>query len=278
ERWPAWRRVTYELPGASAGGLESIMTGSTEASTLLDTVRAFRPRIEQERDRIEAERRLPLDLAKDLARAGLFRISLPAAYGGLDLTPLEGLAVFEALAQADASVAWCVWNGNAYWTIAQLSSAAGAEIFADPSVIVANSTQPKGQATVVEGGYRVSGRWSLVSGCQVSDWMQLTCIVHEDGTPRLTPAGTPQGRLMFCRAADCQIVDTWAAGGLRGTGSHDMIVQDLFVPECHASFYTDPPVLTEPRYRFPSWTREIPGCAAIALGIARGAIDALIEL
>jgi alkylation response protein AidB-like acyl-CoA dehydrogenase len=245
---------------------------------MADIARSFGPRIASVREQIEAERRIPDDLAKDLAQAGLFRIALPAAYGGLDRTPMEGLEVFETLAQADASVAWCVWNGNAYWTATQLSRESAEEIFADPGVIVANSTQPKGQATIVQGGYRVSGRWSLVSGCQISDWMQLMCIVYRDGKPRLTPAGTPQARFMFCRAADCEIVDTWNAGGLRGTGSHDVVVRDLFVPKRHGSFYADPPVLTNARYRLPSWTREIPGCGAIALGIARGAIEALVEL
>src|SRR6266536_628816 len=254
------------------------MAADSVETSLADIARSFEARIAGIRDQIEAERRLPDDLAKDLARAGLFRIALPAAYGGLDRTPMEGLEVFEALAQADASVAWCVWNGNAYWTVTQLARAVAGEIFADPNVIVANSTQPKGQAAIVQGGYRVSGRWSLVSGCQISDWLQLLCIVHRDGKPRLTPAGLPQARFMFCRAADCEIVDTWTASGLRGTGSHDVVVRYLFVPKRHGSFHADPPVLADARYRLPSWTREIPGCGAIALGIARGAIEALIEL
>ena len=106
----------------------------------------------------------------------------------------------------------------------------------------------------------------------------VTSIVHEHGTPRVTSAGAPQARFMFCRTADCDIVDTWTAGGLRGTGSHDVVVEDVFVPEHHGSFYTDPLVLTESCYRFPSWSREIPGIGAIALGIALGAIETLVEL
>jgi alkylation response protein AidB-like acyl-CoA dehydrogenase len=251
---------------------------SAETATMLEVARRFRPRIRAEADRVEAERRLPADLAADLADAGFFRISQPEVYGGLDLTPMESIAVFEELARADASVAWCVWNGNAFWTVAQMPETAAREVFADRNVILATSTQPRGRADAVEGGYRVSGRWSLVSGCQIADWIQLTCIVHEDGTPRLTPAGVPQQRFMFSRAADCEIVDTWTAGGLRGTGSHDVVVRDLFVPERHASFFLDPVVLPGARYRFPSWSREIPGCGAIALGIARTAIDTLVEL
>ena len=88
------------------------MATSNTATKAIEAARAFRPRILAERDRIEAGRRLPEGLARDLARAGFFRIFLPAAYGGLDLTPLEAIDVYEELARADASVAWCVWNGT----------------------------------------------------------------------------------------------------------------------------------------------------------------------
>ena len=97
------------------------MSDKNIGAALLGAARDFRARIVSQRDSIEASRRLPEDLARDLARAGFFRIFLPAAYGGLDLTPMDGAAVFEELAKADASVAWCVWNGNTHWTAAQLS-------------------------------------------------------------------------------------------------------------------------------------------------------------
>src|SRR5512139_1958509 len=109
-------------------------------ASLLEAARAFRPRILAERERIEADRRLPEELTRDLAREGFFRIFLPAAYGGLDLTPLEAMAVYEELARADASVAWCVWNGNPHWTTARLSPKVAQTIFADPEMILANST------------------------------------------------------------------------------------------------------------------------------------------
>lgn len=102
-------------------------------------------------------RRLPEDLTRKLARAGFFRIFLPAAYGGLDLTPTEAMEVYAELARADASVAWCVWNGNVNWTTAQLPKEVAHAVFADPDMILANSTRPTGQAVVVDGGYRMSG-------------------------------------------------------------------------------------------------------------------------
>ena len=254
------------------------MINGAEATTLSETAKAFRTRISAERDRIETNRRLPEDLTRELARAGFFRIFLPSAYGGLDLDPMEAMEVFEELAGADASVAWCVWNGNVHWTTARLSNEVAQEIFADPDMILANSTRPSGRAEIVEGGYRVSGRWSLVSGCQLSARFILLCIVHEDGKPRLTSSGAPEFRFMLCPAHDCDIVDTWTTGGLRGTGSHDVVVQDRFVPTRYGSFQTDPIVLTGARYKVPALSRVVPGLGAIALGIARSAIAALVDL
>ena len=143
------------------------MPDTQNGAALLEAARRFRSHIVAERDRIEAARRITEELARKLAQAGFFRLLLPEAYGGLDLTPMAALEVFEELAGADASVAWCVWNGNTHWTAAQLSPEAARAIHADPDVITANSTRSSGQAHIVPDGFRVSGRWSLVSGCEL---------------------------------------------------------------------------------------------------------------
>ena len=254
------------------------MRETATGAALLEVARALRPRILAERDDIETSRRLPEDLARDLARAGFFRIYLPTAYGGLDLTPMAAMEVFEELAQADASVAWCVWNGNTHWTTAQLSPEVARTIYADPDVVTANSTRASGQAQVVAGGYRASGRWSLVSGCELAAWMVLLCVVHQDGEPRLTPAGAPETRFVLLPASECEIIDTWTVGGLRGTGSHDVVVRDVFVPTGFGSGFFDPQILPEPRYRIPAFSRVIPGLGAMALGIARTAIETFVAI
>jgi alkylation response protein AidB-like acyl-CoA dehydrogenase len=254
------------------------MDDAISGADLLTATPALRARIVSQRDAIETSRRLPEDLARDLAQAGLFRIFLPAAYGGLDMTPTDGIAVFEELAGADASVAWCVWNGNTHWTAAQLSPQAAHAIHDDPDVITANSTRPSGQAHVVGNGYRVTGRWSLVSGCELASWMVLWAVVHEDSKPRMTPSGGPEIRFMLLPASQCEIIDTWTVGGLRGTGSHDVAVHDVLVPAAFGSGFFDPYVLPEPRYRIPAFCRVIPGLGAMALGIARTAIETLKEI
>src|SRR5262249_35966930 len=179
---------------------------------------------------------------------------------------------------ADGSVAWCVWNGNTHWTAAQLSPEAAHAIHDDAEVITANSTRPSGQAHVVDNGYRVTGRWSLVSGCELASWMVLWAVVDEGGKPHMTATGGPEIRFMLLPASQCKIVDTWTVGGLRGTGSHDVAVDDVFVPTAFASGFLDPYVLTEPRYRVPAFCRVIPGLGAMALGIARTAIETLKEI
>jgi alkylation response protein AidB-like acyl-CoA dehydrogenase len=254
------------------------MHDTANGAELLATARKFRPRIIALRDAIETSRRLPDDLARDLASAGFFRIFLPAAYGGLDLTPMDGIAVFEELAKADASVAWCVWNGNTHWIAAQLSPEAAHAIHCDPHVITANSTRPSGQAHVVDGGFRLTGRWSLVSGCELATWMVLWAAVYEDGKPRMLPSGGPEIRFMLLPANQCEIIDTWTVGGLRGTGSHDVAVHDVFVPLAFAAGFFDSHVLPETRYRIPAISRVIPGLGAMALGIAGTAIETLKEI
>ena len=254
------------------------MDEAGNGAALLEVARSLRPRILAERDRIETGRRLPEDLTRELARAGFFRIYVPAAYGGLDLAPIEAMEIFEELARGDASVAWCVWNGNTHWTAAQLSPEAARTIYANPDVVTANSTRPSGQARVVDRGYRVNGRWSMVSGCELGTWMVLLCVVHDGDKPRLAGSGGPEARFMLIPAGECEIIDTWTVAGLRGTGSHDVAVHDVFVPESYGSGFTDPYVRPEPRYRIPPFSRVVPGLGAMALGIARTAIDTLIEL
>jgi alkylation response protein AidB-like acyl-CoA dehydrogenase len=245
---------------------------------LLEIARSLRPRILAERDRIESARRLPEDFTRELAQVGFFRIYLPAAYGGLDLTPMEAMEIFEELARGDASAAWCVWNGNTHWTAAQLSPEAARTVYADPAVVTANSTRPSGQAQVVDGGYRVTGRWSLVSGCELGTWMVLLCVIHDGDGPHPAGSEAPQARFMLIPSSECDIVDTWTVGGLRGTGSHDVVARDVFVPSSYGSGFTDPYVLPELRYRIPPFSRVVPGLGAMALGIARTAIETLTQL
>jgi indole-3-acetate monooxygenase len=138
--------------------------------------------------------------------------------------------------------------------------------------------RPSGIAHAAAGGYRVSGRWAFASGIDHCAWWNGGCVVYEDGAPRPTETGTPQTVLVFFPATGGERIDTWDTGGLRGTGSHDYAVRDLFVPAERAFAFDASPLVPGLLYRLPCQALLDNAMAAIPLGIARTAIDTLIEL
>jgi alkylation response protein AidB-like acyl-CoA dehydrogenase len=135
---------------------------------------------------------------------------------------------------------------------------------------------------VTEGGYRVSGRWSYSSGCQHSTWLTVFCDVFNGDTPRLTDEGTPELRVAFVPTKQAIIHDTWDVSGLAGTGSHDLTIEPVFVPEAYSyRFWPGAPrygVFQGPLYRFPFWGIFSVPIGAVALGIAQSAVDASMEI
>jgi alkylation response protein AidB-like acyl-CoA dehydrogenase len=148
----------------------------------------------------------------------------------------------------------------------------------DPHVRTAGAFRPSGNAVVVDGGYRVRGRWPLGSGCQHSAWIVGGCRILDADRPRLGADGAPDMRILFFPAAECEILDTWHSIGLRGTGSHDYTVTDVFVPAARSLSFREPPVERGPLYAFPTIALFGAVLAAVPLGIARHAIDILTEL
>jgi indole-3-acetate monooxygenase len=244
-------------------------------------MRDLQPRILACRDEIEQGRRLPLDLVREMAQAGLFRMLVPAAYGGLEVDLATALSVIEEVSQADGSAGWCVMIGaSSGVTAAYLPETAAQEIYgSDPDVVTGGAVRPDGRAVAVEGGYRVIGRWAFASGSQHCAWLAGGCVVFDGDAPRMGPGGIPETRLLFFPASECEIIDTWSTGGLRGTGSHDFTVRDLFVPEARStSLLFSHPIHDGRLYALPFFGVFAAMVAAVPLGIARGAIDALTEL
>lgn len=226
--------------------------------------------------RIDEGRRLPADVVGALTSAGLFRLYTPVEHGGAELSPAAFCAVVAEAARLDASVAWCLWNGNCGFAAALLEPASAEAVFGR-GVPVGNSARAAGTAEAVEGGYRLHGQWDLVSGSDHQPWVILFGIVTDHGEPRFTEHG-PDLRAFFVRAEQCDVIDRWHVMGLRGTASNPVVVDDAFVPESFAPAPFAPTRIDRALYRVPVFTTASCGGAAVCLGTARGAIDDVLAL
>jgi indole-3-acetate monooxygenase len=254
---------------------------NAEARKVLDAVRELAPVIASRAADIESGRRLPLDMVGQLKQAGVFRLFVPRSHGGYEGDLHAGMELMETLARADGATAWTTMIGaESPHIFALLPRETFDAIYSGgPDVIVAGAFNAQGQAVVQEGGYLVNGRWGFTSGCQHADWLFGNCVVLKDGQPLPGPTeGAPRTRGMFLRASEVRIIDTWNVLGLRGTGSHDIAMEDAFCPEAYSFdiFLGTPsvpgPGLTAPLLHF------VLHMAAVALGIAQGAVDELVTL
>jgi alkylation response protein AidB-like acyl-CoA dehydrogenase len=243
-------------------------------STYLETLRGLAPLITGYRAAFDRDRRLPDAIFNVLADAGLFRLWLPRSLGGPELSPLNFMRVVEAASALDGSVGWLVGNGGGMSRVGGYLPAAVARAwFASQRTFIVSATGAVGKAEIVDGGYRVTGRWPFGSGAPHATHFMGLATVGANQAP-------DQPRLCFYFSrAQVTIHDTWHVSGLRGTGSSDFEVRDAFVPAEQAHPFvghaqTSPGLL----YRMPpisvfAWTVSV-----VPLGIARGAIDAFIAL
>jgi alkylation response protein AidB-like acyl-CoA dehydrogenase len=247
------------------------------SDAILEAARALVPEVAAGAGEIAAGRRLPADLVAKLRAAGVFRMPMPRAWGGPEMTPRAQNEVVELLSAADPAVGWCVMIGSdAGYFSAFLEDDAGRELFPDLDAVTAGLLQPAGRAERVDGGYRVSGRWGFGSGCTHADVMIGGCLVVENGAPRIAEGGLPEWRVMLAPAGSWTILDTWYTTGLSGSGSHDYTVEDLFVPAEHSFSLFEPVRRKGPLYAFPGMF--FANMHGVALGLARRAIDSTREL
>jgi len=227
----------------------------------------------------ERERRLPTATADALTDAGMFRLCRSRELGGLETDPLTVIDVIEELARHDGSAAWCALNCSIAGVLQSFLAPDGAhEIGAGHDVVVNGVIAPSGRAVEVDGGYRVSGRWSFVSNCHHCTWLALSCVVVESDTVTAA-ADEPPIVMTFVPASQWQIIDTWDTVGLRATGSHDIEVSDVFVPAHRAiSIQMSEPVRDGALFRFPLVGLFSVGMAACAVGLALAAIDEVLLL
>jgi alkylation response protein AidB-like acyl-CoA dehydrogenase len=242
---------------------------------LLDAVERVGDTIVAGADEAEARATLPKATVQALYEAGLFALKLPAVLGGAEADPVTQIEVIEAVARLDASAGWCVMIGATAMALPAvfLPDTAVAQMFSGSHVpMAAGVLMPTGQAVPADGGYRVSGRWAFASGIRHAQWVSAAArVLRNEPSP-------PEVRWLVLPVAKVHIHDNWQVVGLKGTGSCDFSVSDLFVPAELTWDMQQPPQRGGRLYHL-----GIPGLvanehAAVALGVGRRALDAITEL
>ncbi|MEM9622548.1 MAG: acyl-CoA dehydrogenase family protein [Pseudomonadota bacterium] len=252
------------------------------SAELLDAIVALQPVLKRCSREAEQLRQLPAEVVEALRQAGFYRMFRPRELGGYGLDPVTEFQVAEALARIDSAAAWNVQVCNAGelyggW----FTESATQEVFGNVDSIVAGAFNPRRRADAEAGGYRLNGVTPFTSNCHGADWVMGTADPYDDGVARVDADNNPVMLLTLVPASECTIVDNWDAMGLAGTGSHDVFIDDVFVPANRAVVFSPTPqpsgAYDNALCRMAIWVTA--GChAAVALGIAQAAIDDLIAM
>ena len=253
---------------------------------LLAAAEALLPEIRAAAGEVDDARRVPDWLAQRLNDAGFFHLLTGREHGGMDADPVTAARVIEKLSTASPSVGWVtmILATASFWTVRMVPEEVRREIFAEVSpgeiqpAVIAGTLVPHGRAERVEGGWRVTGQWPFASGCHHAAWMPTAAWLHDEDGPVRNADGAPEWRVFHLPASECVILDSWYTSGLRGTGSTDYTMEDVFVADNYVKKHSllEQAVLPDKRYVYPAF--NVPMLSAVALGAARGAVDALTEL
>ena len=188
-------------------------------------------------------RTMPAELVARVRQAGLFRIAVPRSLGGLECDPVTVIEVIEEISRADGSAGWTVAIGNSVAFFAWLEPLVVTEMLGgDRDIVSTGVFAPMGRAVRDGGDFVLTGRWPFNSGCMHADWFQTGFFVMDGDRPAVRPDGNLDWRFAFYRREQAEIIDTWHTLGLRGTGSHDVAVHALRIPESHTAMpFYDPP-------------------------------------
>jgi alkylation response protein AidB-like acyl-CoA dehydrogenase len=254
----------------------------TSANELLDVVRDLEPLIREHAAEGERQRRSPAPLARALVDAGMFRLFRPRERGGFEADPSTAYRVIAELSRIDSATGWNVGISNASEAFGgYFDDAVTDEVFGPHDAVVAGAFNPHRRALAVDGGYRLSGSTSFNSNCHTATWFIGLADIYDGDELRTDGEGNSVTLLTVVPAQECCIVDNWNTMGMCGTGSHDVAVEDVFVPNERAVTFgpLDRPsrAYEGPMSRMVSFSAAT--CNAVpALGIARAAIDDLVEL
>jgi len=244
-------------------------------------IEELKPIIESHADDAEAQRFLSNAVAQAMATAGLYRVAAPRSLGGAEAHPITQIKTIEAISQIHGSTGWNLMIGIENMGI--LGAAYDREVmqrlYADPGLIISGSLNPLGKAVREPGGYRVKGQWPFASGVHNAQYFWSQSIVHgDDGERMKDELGFVMVESMV-PAEQFEILDTWHVSGLKGSGSHDVKISDVFVPdEFISQVQRQIPVESGTLYRLPIYSRLAYNKVGVATGIARAAIGQFIRL
>jgi alkylation response protein AidB-like acyl-CoA dehydrogenase len=249
---------------------------------LLAAVRELEALLRAGRSEGEQLRRVPDEVVHALADAGILRMAVPRELGGEQAPLVVQFEVLETLGTIDPAAAWYAFNARPpALGLARVGPAAAKEVLSEPRAYLGfSSVVGSNTARGVAGGYLLNGRWPVVSGSPCAAWFFLTAATSGE-TVGDGPAGEPPTDVLnfFVPASAVTVEDTWHTSAMRATASNAVAVADWFVPdEFVTSLPRHPPRYDDPLYRVPPPTALQPGVAAVMLGMARGALDALLAL
>lgn len=257
---------------------------NADENTLIEAVERIGPIITAHREEAERERRLSKPVLDAMVEAGLFRMLVPRSLGGLEVAPQTYARVVEAVSRHDSTAGWALCNPGAFaFGCFRLPDQGAEEIFgSDKEGIISAAINPPMKAVAVEGGYRVTGRAPFVSNCHEASWYCAAATVMDGGEHRMKDDGKPELIRVYVPIESCRIIDTWSVMGMRGTGSDDVEVDDVFVPN-HLAAPQVPGASPGRHYQGPLYRFSIIGIVAgnvgpVMLGIARNAIDEVSAL
>ncbi|MGV7350042.1 acyl-CoA dehydrogenase family protein [Mycobacterium kansasii] len=252
-----------------------------DGELILAAAQAAAPSIRAAAAEIEESRTLPSSVVDLIRDVGVFRMAVPRELGGPEVHPVTQYEVIETIAAADGSAGWCGYiNSEAGYYMSRLSADAVRKMF--PSIDIATGVMhaPTGRAEIVDGGYRITGRWGFCSASPHAQWMVLGNAVYRDGEALLRADGSPEFVSAFVSSEQFEVIDTWDAMGLRGSGSNDVVVTDAFVPAERTfdvyNTHKSPPTATGPQYAFHGMF--LYNHNAVVTGIARAAVENLTEI
>jgi 3-hydroxy-9,10-secoandrosta-1,3,5(10)-triene-9,17-dione monooxygenase len=252
------------------------------SKAVLDAVQDLLPQFRERADEAERLRVVPEASIKDLEASGFFRLLQPRRFDGLESDPLDFYAAVRMIASACGSTGWVSSVLGVHpWQVALFHDKAQQAVWGeDTSTRLSSSYAPTGKALLVEGGYQLSGRWSFSSGCDHASWVLLGGLVSND-----------EGQIVDFKTflvprSDYTIEDVWNVVGLRGTGSNDIIVDDVFVPdeftlsmsETGRCYGPGQEVNTSDLYKLPFHSIFTSTITAPIVGMATGAYDEHVEM